>query len=95
MPSEITGLEPLHGYLKTGNLVVPMSFRYIQLPKKQADYIERKMNAEPRQVSKASANAAKENDDGDAPLKISPQEVKQIREKQLKRSEQRQQRFFE
>jgi len=94
MPSEITGLEALHGYLKTGNLVVPMSFPYIQLPEKQPKFIERKMNIEWPKVSKASTNADKASDDGAAP-KVLPQEVKQTREKQLNRTEQRQQRFFE
>src|SRR5437879_9666413 len=56
MPSEITGLESLHGYLKTGNFVVPMSFPYIQLPEKQPKFIERKMNIEWPKVSKASTN---------------------------------------
>jgi type IV secretory pathway TraG/TraD family ATPase VirD4 len=91
MPSEITGLESLHGYLKTGNLVVPMSFPYIQLPEKQPKFIERKMNIEWPKVSKASTNAA----NGGAAPKVLPQEVKQTREKQLNRTEQRQHRFFE
>lgn len=94
MPSEITGLESLHGYLKTGNLVVPMSFPYIQLPEKEPKFIERKMNIEWTKVSKALTNADKASNDGAAP-KVLPQEVKQTREKQLNRTEQRQQRFFE
>lgn len=94
MPSEVTGLEPLHGYLKTGNLVVPMSFPYIQLPEKQPKFIERKMNLQPRQATKPLTNSGKPCDEGTT-LKVLPQEVKQTREKQLTRTEQRQQRFFE
>jgi len=43
MASETTGLQPLHGYMKTGNLVVPMSFPYIQLSDKHPKFIERTM----------------------------------------------------
>jgi type IV secretory pathway TraG/TraD family ATPase VirD4 len=94
MPSEITGLEPLHGYLKTGNLVVPMSFPYIQLPEKQPKFVERKTTPEPRTAAKALTNAGKARDDG-AGLKVLPQEVKQTHDKQLKQTVQGQQRFFE
>jgi type IV secretion system coupling TraD/TrwB family protein len=94
MPSEITGLEPLHGYLKTGNLVVPMSFPYVQLPEKQPKYVERQMNMQPRQSAKPLRNPDKPCDEGTT-VKVSPHEVKQIRERELKRSEQRHQRFFE
>lgn len=94
MPSEITGLEPLHGYLKTGNLVVPMRFPYIELADKQPKFIERKISREPRKEMKAPAKPATAGNDG-APPTVVPQEVKQTREKQLKRTEQRQQRFFE
>lgn len=94
MPSEITGLEPLHGYLKTGNLVVPMSFPYIQLPDRHSKFIERRMSKEPRKELKAPVNPARAGTDVVA-QRVVPQEVKQTREKQLKRTEQRQQRFFE
>ena len=71
-----------------------MSFPYIQLPEKQPKFIERKMNIEWPRVSKVSTNADKASDGGAAP-KVLPQEVKQTRDKQLNRTEQRQQRFFE
>jgi Type IV secretion-system coupling protein DNA-binding domain len=41
MPSEIAGLPDLHGYLKSGNLVVPLSFPYIELPQKQPSFLAR------------------------------------------------------
>ena len=41
MPSEIAGLPDLHGYLKSGNLVVPFSFPYIELPQKQPSFLAR------------------------------------------------------
>jgi hypothetical protein len=43
MPSEIAGLEPLHGYIKQGNRVVPVRLPYLKLKAKQLGFIERKM----------------------------------------------------
>lgn len=94
MASEITGLQPLHGYMKTGNLVVPLSFPFIQLPDKHPKFIERTMRSEPRKELKAVAAAAGASN-GVPEHASEPQEVKQTREKQLKRTEQQQQRFFE
>jgi hypothetical protein len=34
MPSEITGLAPLRGFMKVGNLVVRLSFPFLHLPRK-------------------------------------------------------------
>lgn len=91
MPSEITGLEPLHGFLKNGNLVVRMSFPYIELPDKQPKFVER--SKPPFQVAVPGALLPEKRDDSNG-QKISPQDVKQTRQKQLSRAEQ-QQRFFE
>ena len=41
MPSEISGLAPLRGYLKSGNLVTRLSFPYIRLPQLHPALIER------------------------------------------------------
>jgi len=91
MASEITGLEPLNGFLKCGNLVVRMSFPYIELPEKQPKFIERPSPA----VSGIAPGALLQGTKDDPPAqKLSPQEVKQTRQKQLNRAEQ-QQRFFE
>jgi hypothetical protein len=43
LPSEISGLENLHGYVKSGNLVVRMSFPYSELPAKHPSFVEREM----------------------------------------------------
>ncbi|MGO9324777.1 MAG: type IV secretion system DNA-binding domain-containing protein [Terracidiphilus sp.] len=43
MPSEIAGLEPLHGYIKQGNRVVPVRLPYLKPKTKQRGFIERKM----------------------------------------------------
>jgi type IV secretory pathway TraG/TraD family ATPase VirD4 len=41
MPSEISGLPSLHGYLKSGNYVVQLSFPYVGLPKLQQGFVPR------------------------------------------------------
>ena len=43
MASEIGGLEPLHGYLKHGNLVVRMRIPYLKLEEPAEKFIERKI----------------------------------------------------
>jgi len=43
MPSEIAGLEPLHGYIKQGNRVVPAHLPYLKPKAKQLGFIERKV----------------------------------------------------
>lgn len=41
MPEEISGLDPLHAYLKYGNLVVRMKMPYIELKNVQPAFVER------------------------------------------------------
>jgi hypothetical protein len=43
MASEIGGLEPLHGYLKHGNLVVRMRIPYLTLEEPAEKFVERKL----------------------------------------------------
>jgi hypothetical protein len=45
MASEVAGLDPLHGYLKHGNLVLRMRFPYLELQGHAEKYIERKTTA--------------------------------------------------
>ncbi len=45
MASEVSGLDPLHGYLKHGNLVVRMRFPYLELPNTVEKFVERKVTA--------------------------------------------------
>lgn len=45
MDSVIKGLEPLHGYLKHGNCVVPLHVPYLDLEKRHKKFIERKLDA--------------------------------------------------
>ena len=48
MPSEISGLAPLRGFLKVGNLVVRLSFPFLDLPRKAPALIERPDLSRPR-----------------------------------------------
>ena len=63
MASEIGGLEPLHGYLKHGNLVVRMRIPYLKLEEPAEKFIERKMTTpampatEPEPVCSAGTKA--------------------------------------
>jgi hypothetical protein len=43
MASEVGGLDPLHGYLKHGNLVLRMRFPYMELASHAEKFIERTM----------------------------------------------------
>lgn len=61
MASEIQGLHDLHGYLKSGNQVVPLNFPYIELPKRHEALItrkptEKKPTAKQAQTATAAAN---------------------------------------
>ena len=41
MASEVAGLDPLHGYMKHGNLVLRMRFPYLELAAKVEKFVER------------------------------------------------------
>jgi len=57
MASEIGGLDPLHGYLKYGNLVVRMRFPYLELANGHEPFIERRVSAPPAAVAAESKPA--------------------------------------
>lgn len=84
MDSEISGLENLHGYLKSGNLVVRMSFPFIELPTKHAKYIERTTEIRPEAPPKTAAAAAGAG--GGPEQKLTQDEIKQEHEQELTRS---------
>jgi hypothetical protein len=44
MASEVGGLDPLHGYMKHGNLVLPIRFPYLNLQSNVAKFVERKLS---------------------------------------------------
>jgi hypothetical protein len=50
MASEIAGLEPLHGYIKQENHVVPVRFPYVAPMTKQPGFIERTMSLASRSI---------------------------------------------
>src|SRR5260370_41206485 len=58
MDSEISGLENLHGYLKSGNLVVRMSFAFTELQTKHPKYIQRPAEIRPEEPPKTATVAA-------------------------------------
>lgn len=43
MASEISGLEPLHGFIKQENRVVPVHFQFVRKHGRQPEFIERKL----------------------------------------------------
>jgi hypothetical protein len=79
MKEEITGLAKGYGFLKCGNLVVRLSFPYIELSKRHPDFLER-----PAQARRTQAmNVAPSSDDvpagnGSSGPKAVPQESKEL-----------------
>jgi hypothetical protein len=92
MDSEISGLENLHGYLKSGNLVVRMSFPFIELPAKHPRYIQRPTEIRPEEPAKAAAATAGAG--GGPEQKFTQHEITQDREQELKRCSTWQGHFF-
>lgn len=91
MDSEISGLADLHGYLKSGNLVVRMSFPIIALPSRHPAYLQRPMKIRPEEPLEAAAVAAATS--GTLEQKLTPHEIS--RQQVLKRSGPRQGHFFQ
>jgi len=56
MKEEITGLPKGHGFLKCGNLVVRLSFPYLELPQRHPAFLERK--TQPDGVADSQTQAA-------------------------------------
>ncbi|MDQ2843573.1 MAG: type IV secretion system DNA-binding domain-containing protein [Acidobacteriota bacterium] len=75
MASEIADLAKLTGYLKSGNHVVPMSFPYIELPKRQPGFIERELAGLYAPLPVAQAAAA--GDVGGPARRLTPKPVRQ------------------
>ncbi len=93
MDSEISGLANLHGYLKSENLVVRMSFPIIALPSKHPGYIQRPMDIQPEEPLEAAAVAA--GTTGTLGQKLAPQEISHSHQQVLKRPGPRQGHFFQ
>lgn len=92
IPSEITGLQPLNGYLKHRNLVVRMSFSFVDLPDSHSAFIERPMEMPRKEERKAAAATAGAS--GSSEQKLASQDVKQSREQELRRNRTAQDHFF-
>jgi type IV secretory pathway TraG/TraD family ATPase VirD4 len=92
IPSEITGLQPLHGYLKHRNLVVRMSFSFVELPDSHPAFIERPMEMPRKEVRKTAAAAAGVTSTPEQ--KLASQDLKQSREQELRRNRAAQGHFF-
>jgi hypothetical protein len=85
MASEIAGLDPLHGYLKHGNLVVQMRFPYMELPNHAEKFVERKSSpVVPVQASERPVPAAVEQPmpHSSSPVRLSPQPLRKKQEQQ-------------
>jgi hypothetical protein len=93
MDSEISGLANLHGYLKSENLVVRMSFPIIALPSRQPGYIQRPMEIQTEEPLEAAAAAA--GTTGTLEQKLAPQEISHSHQQVLKRPGPRQCHFFQ
>jgi hypothetical protein len=92
IPSEITGLQPLHGYLKHRNLVVRMSFSFVELPDRHPAFIERPMEMPRKEERKTAAASGRAT--GSSEQKLAWREVEQSHEQELRRSRTAQDHFF-
>jgi hypothetical protein len=84
IPSEITGLQPLHGYLKHRNLVVGMSFSIVELPDSHPSFIQRPMEMPRKEERKTAAAAAGAN--SNLEQKLASQDGKESPEQELRRN---------
>jgi hypothetical protein len=93
MASEIMGLPDQRGFLKSGNLVVRLSFPYTHLPKTQPAFVERNINWQRRDEPTASATG-RPGSSGPA-QKLTPNEQKQGQDQAKRPPGHGQGRFFE
>jgi type IV secretory pathway TraG/TraD family ATPase VirD4 len=104
MASEVGGLDPLHGYLKHGNLVLRMRFPYMELASHAEKFIERTMKpaaaATTAAVTPATAQGGPDNGQPEAQRKPpqsvrKPVQKKQEQERQQPATVNEQTPFFE
>ena len=84
MASEIQGLPDLRAHLKSGNMVVPLSFPYIDLPKRHEALIERKLPAEETSPERAQPAIASGNGNGRAETRSLPPPIPPRRQQRVK-----------
>ena len=66
MKEEITGLSKGRGFLKCGNLVVRISFPYLELPQRQPAFLERKPPLDDADSSPSATNPTKPSQPSDS-----------------------------
>ncbi len=94
MASEIMGLPDRCGFMKSGNLVVPLSFPYLRLPNIQPAFVERSIDWQPS-LELPVPQSERTGSGGGPAQKLIPREQKQGQE-QAKRTPKRGiSRFFE
>jgi type IV secretion system coupling TraD/TrwB family protein len=91
--SEIGGLANFHGYLKSGNLVVRMSFPFIQLPTKQPKYVQRPVEIRPERPPRGTSSAART--DGTPGQELAEHEITTDLERGLAQSHAKREHFFQ
>jgi len=98
MPSEITGLPDQRGILKSGNLVVRLSFPYTDLPEIQPGFVERHIDwqrsGEPSAAATSASVTGRPGSAGPA-QKLTPNEQKQAQEQTKRPPGHGQGRFFQ
>jgi type IV secretory pathway TraG/TraD family ATPase VirD4 len=93
MASEITGLPNRCGFLKSGNLVVRLSFPFLKLPKIQPALIERNIDWQSN-IETAEPDAERTGGSGGPGQKLTPHEQKQAQEQARRRTQHGQGQFF-
>jgi len=93
MASEIMGLPDQRGFLKSGNLVVRLSFPYLELPKTQPGFVER--NIDWQRGDEPSAPATERPGSSGPAQKLTSNEQKQAQEQTKRPPSHGQSRFFE
>ena len=86
MASEITGLKKRRGYLKSGNLVVRLSFPDIELPKKQPAFIERVILESPKVLADELPSLSSATSDGGAAKHVEKPDHENSHEQKVKRA---------
>ena len=70
LESEVSGLDALKGYLKSGNLIVPMTIDFWDLPKKHEGFIRRELRPTPPVESGPEPKPGPEDQSGGRSRKI-------------------------
>jgi type IV secretory pathway TraG/TraD family ATPase VirD4 len=94
MASEIMGLPDQCGLMKSGNLVVRLSFPYLKLPRTQPAFVERNIDWQPS-VEPSAPETGRTGGSGGPAQKLTPQEQKQAQEKAQRPPKRGKGRFFE